>query len=387
MVSTITLQEKHLFATRQQERLLQAALLAGPTALNAWEHWKASTDLDGYLDNESFRLLPLLYKNLLRHEVVDPFMYKLKGIYRLAWYKNKTRFHDIKEVLHTFHEAGIQTLLLQGAALTLLYYKDNGVRPIADVDILVPITKARLASELLKRSGWIPTTNVIEAYLRYQHTLSFTDKFGREIDLHWHVLPECCQEDADIDFWEDAVSLSIDNVPTYALNPTDTLLHLIVHGGKWNPESPIRWIADAMTVLNSANTEIDWLRLINQAQKRRIGFELKRGLKFLHDTFPSCISRAIMNDMNNVPVSLIERLEFRYKTSDGEMLENTLLGMLPFYLLKYLRRAKGIGAVRAVAEFPKYLQYCFQAKNMRGLFFSLMSKSLRRTRKIIYQRC
>jgi hypothetical protein len=383
---SLMLQEKPLFSTREQELLLRAALLAGPAALDAWEQWKANTDFGDYLDNGSFRLLPLLYKNLRRHGVTDPFMHKLKGIYRLAWYKNQTRFRDIEEVLRTFHEAGIQTMLLKGAALTLLHYKDNGVRPMVDVDILVSSAKARLDAELLTKSGWTPTTKPLEAHLRYRHSLLFTDKFRRDVDLHWHVLSECCQKDADKDFWKDAVSISIDNVPTYALNPTDTLLHVIIQGVKWNPEPSIRWIADAMTVLNSANSEIDWLRLINQAQKRRVGFPLKMGLKFLHDTFHLCIPRTIMNDVNNIPVSFLERIESRYHTSDREIRENALLGGFPICLVEYLRKANGIGAFRAVVELPKYLQYRLQTKHIRGLVFSLMSKSLRGIRKVICQR-
>ena len=45
--------------TREQERLLRAALLRGPLALEAWDEWKAGADMD-HLDAGSYRLLPQL---------------------------------------------------------------------------------------------------------------------------------------------------------------------------------------------------------------------------------------------------------------------------------------------------------------------------------------
>ena len=283
-----------LFSTRQQELLLRAALLTGPASVDAWERWRAATDFDGYLDNESFHLLPLLYTNLRRYRVTDPFVHKLKGIYRLAWCKNQVIFRDIEDVLGALHEAGVKTMLLNEAALTLLHYKDRGARPVTDIDVLVPVTRAQQVIELLAQSGWTPATPLLVSQLRYGHSLLIKNRSGREFNLHWDVLSECWQEDVDSDFWRDAVPLRMNNVVSHALNSTDTLLHFIVHGMKWNPEPPIRWIADAITIINSADAEIDWLRLDHQAQKRRLGNQVRMGLKFLYDTFNARIPKAVI---------------------------------------------------------------------------------------------
>ena len=87
----------------------------------------------------SFRLLPLLYINLQKQGVDDPVMGKLKGIYRQAWSKNQTLFHEMAGVIAHLQDAGIKTMLLKGASLSLLYYKNNGARPMADIDVLVPL--------------------------------------------------------------------------------------------------------------------------------------------------------------------------------------------------------------------------------------------------------
>lgn len=370
-----------MFSTKQQELLLQAALFARPGALAAWEEWKANTDFDGYLDKGSFRLLPLLYKNLRRHGADDSFMHKLKGIYRLTWYENQLKFHDVREVLHIFHEAGIQTMLLKGTALALLHYKDNGVRPMADIDILVPTGKARSAIELLTKSGWIPKTESLEADLRYRHALSFTNRFGREFDLHWHVLHECCQERADDDFWEKPVSIKIGDVSTFALNPTDTLLHIIIHGVRWNPVPNIRWIADAITIINCS--EIDWARLSNQAEKRRLGLRLREGLGYLQGKFRPCLQNGGVKNVNGIRTTWVERIECRYALTSQE---KRLLGDLPLSLIDYVRFKNGAKLFRTITGLPEYLQYRFRARDKRNLLFLLLRKSLRRTMQAIKSR-
>jgi glycosyltransferase involved in cell wall biosynthesis len=62
----------------------------------------------------------------------------LRGIYRKAWSKNQTLFHEMAKVVEYLQHAGIKTMLLKGASLSLLYYKNNGARPMADIDLLVP---------------------------------------------------------------------------------------------------------------------------------------------------------------------------------------------------------------------------------------------------------
>jgi hypothetical protein len=141
-------------ATPNQELLLKAALFSGNDALEAWRKWRDAADWEGHLEHGSFRLLPLLYNNLHKHGVNDSAMGKLKGIYRQAWSKNQILFHEIAKIVEYLQNAGIKTMLLKGASLSLLYYKNNGARPITDMGILVPLKKARMSMDVLKEGGW-----------------------------------------------------------------------------------------------------------------------------------------------------------------------------------------------------------------------------------------
>lgn len=242
--------------TRRQELLLKASLLQGAGAVCAWEEWKSGVDFER-LDPGSERLLPLLYHNLNKQ---DPITDGLKRTYLQTWYKNQILFHKAGALLTAFHNAGIPTMMLKGAALTLLYYKNYGLRPMGDIDVLVPTNRAVEAISLLKEMNWTTNAESPERLISLVHGMDFHNASGQSIDLHWHVIHECRQEDADDDFWESAVSVKIENVQTLALCPADQLLHVFAHGVRWSEVPPFRWVADAMTVINSSQSEVDWNR-------------------------------------------------------------------------------------------------------------------------------
>ena len=133
--------------TKEQGLLLRASILRGKEAIEALQEWKADINI-AQLDQGSQRLLPLLYHNLHSQGIDDSFMNRFKGVHRLTWYKNQLLFHHVTTLLHSFYNAGIQTMVLKGAALTLFYYRDYGLRPMADFDILVQSEQASAAINL-----------------------------------------------------------------------------------------------------------------------------------------------------------------------------------------------------------------------------------------------
>jgi hypothetical protein len=370
--------QKNSFATREQELLLRAALLKGGDAIAAWKEWKGIVDLEGDLDNGSFRLLPLLYTNLNRLEVKDPLMGRLKGIYFKTWYKNQRLFFEAGKILNYLRNEGIQTILLKGIPLTILYYRNYGVRPMADVDILVPGSQALSAADALKRAGWTQTADEpLDIPMRYRHAQQFVSESGTELDLHWTLMTESARVVSDADFWSKAVPIKIHDVPSYALDPTDMLFHVIIHGVKWNPEPPIRWIADAITIIQIHELQLNWRRIIRHAKKYMVCLQIKEGLNYLYENFHVPVPRTVMDTFNNMPVSYLERFEYRYLKSNGEEYSGTLLGGGPRYLIEYLRLTRDTGFLLAHVGFPKYLQHRMNKKNMRHLLSHLVSRFIR----------
>lgn len=299
------------FPNSTQELLLKAALFPGEEAIVAWESWRKLVDFESIHD-ASFRLLPKLYRNLSQLGVTDPLMGRCKGIYRKTWYENQLRLQCLTEICHQFQEAGIATLVFKGAALSLQDYQNCGVRPMQDLDILIPLEKVAKAETLLSELGWECDDRWVglERLVRSKHAVNFKDCRGQGIDLHWHILHYSLQDDADTDFWKFAVPLKNDRFSTLTLSPTDRLLCACVHGLYWDVTPSFRWIADAVTILQKNVTTIDWQRLLSIVQKHRLIVPIREAFRYLQEAFLAPIPLSILQTLEDLNSTGLEQRIF-----------------------------------------------------------------------------
>lgn len=369
--------------THEQELLLKASLLRGDGAIAAWHDWKSIVHIDD-LDPGSFRMLPLLYQNLKEHGIEEPVMDRCKEVYRLTWSQNQLLFHGVATLLCSLHDAGIRTMVLKGAALVVQYYQDYGLRPMVDFDILVPTKQAIEAMNVLVvERGWKPKRRSLEDFAETSfsvwHAEEFKDAAGRAVDLHWHMLLECCYPGADDDFWENAVPILVSDVATCAPSPTDQLLHLCAHGAKYRPVPQFRWVADAVAILSAPETEIDWARLVAQAEKRRLILPLRNALQYLWNLLGVPVPSATLAALHDAPVSRIERIEYRTVThSLGR------LGKLPTIWTRYARYSQGAksGSLQPkLLGFLRYLQYFWNMEHMGQVLRRVVSRGWQKVRE------
>ena len=299
--------EPGCWPNQAQELLLRAALLQGEPALEAWNEWRRSVNLD-VIDYGSHRMVPQLYRNLQRHGVKDPLMDRLKGVYRYYLYKNEILLHRIGTLLAAFEEAKIETMVLKGAALIQLYYRESGLRPMLDADVLVHAHDAERAMEVLMKSQWKPL-RYAQPQMRIPivHSTPFEDNGGRQVDLHWHLFWECFNAKQGDDYWKNAVPIKIGGVQTSTLSSTDQLLHTCWHGARWNEVPPIRWVADAMAILGKSAGEIDWTSLFKKSLRHRIVLPVKDSLEYLKKTFDVPVPDTVLKSMSAVRISKMER--------------------------------------------------------------------------------
>jgi hypothetical protein len=335
--------------TTEQALLLRATLLSGPESLAAWDRWKLAVDLD-HLDAASVRLLPHLYRRLEGAGVRDPVMGRLKGTYRHTLYGNHLRLRSAAAALRELAQAGIATMVLKGAALAVLYYRDVGLRPMDDVDVLVPTHQAGAAIDVLRQLGWTPRYRVTARHVQVGHAVDFADARAYRIDLHWHLLPESCWPSADATFWEHAQRATIHGVEVAVLHPTEQLFHVCTHGVKWEPLAPVRWVADAAVIVTRAEAEIDWDRLAGQAERHRLTLPLRAALRYLRDMLGLPIPGEALEQLQRARVSPAERWEYRLRLRAP----SPLLGRLPEHWLRYRRRRWGRNEDRV--GFVRYLE-------------------------------
>jgi hypothetical protein len=338
--------------TPEQTDLLRAALLPGEEALAAWARWKAAVEFDD-ADGASHDLGPLVARNLGRLRCEDELLPRLKGVQRRTWYRNRILLHAATGAARQLQDAGIPTMLLKGAPLAHRYYGDVSLRPMADIDLLVPTSKAKRAAEILMAAGWAPQVRPerVHDFVRLFHAIGLDNGAGGSVDLHWHVLEECCTADADRDFWDAATDLEIDGTTFQTLHPADLLLHVCVHGSRGYPAPALRWIPDALSVLEVEGESFDWDRLVVQAGRRNLTLATANALEYLASRFHAPVPAHVLARLHRSRPSMVERLDYRAQGSRDNILWSVVRDTT-----RYARLSAGRPLHRRVAGFPHYLQ-------------------------------
>src|SRR5436305_5393410 len=291
----------------EQLLVLHAALDPAPAALVAWQRWREAVEFDD-VDHGSTRLLPLAYRNLGARAFDDEIAGRLKGLYRRSWSHNQLIFKRATEAIAVLGDAGIETLVTKGASLALLSYGDVGVRPMDDVDVLVPLDRTMEAIEALSAAGWKPEHDDPAAWTRVHHSLGFSGADRGAVDLHWFSL---WQPASDQQLWRASVPLELAGAATRAPCPADQLLLACVHGTPWSPLPPFRWIADAVTVIRSAGEQLDWQRLVAEAERRQLTVATAAALAYLGEAFGAAVPPPVLDDLRAAPATRHERAAFR----------------------------------------------------------------------------
>jgi hypothetical protein len=235
----------------------------------------------------------------------DPDAGRLKGVYRRSWASNQVALLVGRRAIDALHEAGIDVLVLKGAALIATAYSGTGARPMADLDVAVRRDAVEAAVTTLEEAGFSAALDNPAIALRSHHSLAFKeDASDQEVDLHRGMLWRAGLDDQ---FWQEAVPAEVAGAQVLTLCPADQLLHVCVHGASWNIVQPFRWIADAYKVLETAGGELDWDRATAMATDGHFTLPFHDALAYLAAELEAPIPEDVLGALAAVPVSAAER--------------------------------------------------------------------------------
>ena len=349
-----TPQSGTLWPTDEQRLLLAAGLLPGERAEVAFRAWRSRIDPDGEFGWNTLRLLPLVYQNLHAQRVTDSLMARLKGMYRRAWCETHQLFHQTAPVVARLAQE-CEVLLLKGVPLVLSYYRNYALRPMADLDIWIRRSQRSRAIEILQAEGYVMTEDLSDDAMRFRHAIDFVRPGGGCIDLHWHVLYEAAEDRFDDAIWRRSEPIEFQGIPLRQPDPTTMLVNVILHGVRWNEESPVRWIPDALTVLRVRGAEIDWSRLVSEAQSWKVTYRLGLGLKYLRDAFEAAIPPQALLALERPP-SVLELIENSVLLADGTELGRNPLASQWVAFSEYCRYAEPGGPLAFLTGFSHFLR-------------------------------
>ncbi len=346
-----------LWPTGPQLQLLDAALHGGDRSRAAFREWRKSVDIAEEFGWTVLRLLPLVHATLSDAGEGDPLMGRLKGVARLTWYETQRLLHRVRPVVAALAEAQVPVLLLKGAPMVLSYYVSQAMRPMSDVDLCVRERDVPRAMALLEHAGWQQTSDYTDDFGRFRHAMQYRHPDGGELDLHWHVMYEAMLPAAASWGWDDTEPLDFLGVPALQLRPGSMLLHHVVHGVRWNLETPIRWIPDAVTVLRTRGADVDWSRLVADARRLRVTMRLRLGLGWLQSRYGVKIPPAVMADLQHAAPTLLERIEARVYLSDHRRYLHTAAGNQMVIFADLCRIIDPADVVAFVSTLPHYLRF------------------------------
>ena len=223
------------------------------------------------------RLEPLLHRNLEaspQWPVPEEIRQSWQRGFRRNAYRALACQRVIGQIARHLDASGVPYAALKGAWLASHAYSHPALRPLRDIDILVPIDRAKTVFELLLAQGFVPRNpsepSPDRALSRGKHLpelISPSDAIS--VEIHHRLLTPDLSRDERVLATGDVLSARIiETSPAGSiayLAPTEMLLHLIVHAvyehGLCN--GPLV-LTDIAGLLGTA--EVDWDRFWTMAE-------------------------------------------------------------------------------------------------------------------------
>lgn len=343
-----------------------------------------------YIVESSMRhgISPLLYWNLSKidngKDAPEEVMAKLRKLYYGNTARNMYLYDELSKVLNAFKDAEIDVIVLKGAFLAETVYKNIGLRPMGDVDLLIKkedLQKVKKKLIQLRYHTLVYPTKWHEQWQNeWAEEIQYTnqDKNVR-IDVHWNVQPPVIPFQIDINkSWEDARPVKVANVEALMLAPGDLLQHLCLHLDKHLNNSgaiPFRWYCDIAEVIRHYEKKINWKYLVQSTKNYGIEEPIYQSLYFVNKYLGAFVPMDVLKDLKTVKSNVNFDDIFR----SSRTMEGSLKKKDQWREINYLKRLTKVDGIVNKARilfgdvFPckEFMMQRYQIKNKRliGVYY------------------
>lgn len=230
-------------------------------------------------------IVPLVYRHLhaecgdlVSSAVLD----ELRDEYLRSAARSMFLTAELCAITRLLEEGGVAPLPYKGPALALQAYGDVALRTFTDLDVLVHRNDVGKAREILLTRGYSSYYELSpaqdRALLKLEHNLPLVDPTGDFlVELHWRVAPTAFTFPIVMEgLWDRATRVALGGTAVRAMAVEDLLLVLPVHGAR-HAWSAVEWITGIAELIRRTE-HIDWRRVIESADRLRIGRIVRLGL-------------------------------------------------------------------------------------------------------------
>jgi hypothetical protein len=190
---------------------------------------------------------------------------------------NLLAFRELARILSAFNLT-IPAIVLKGAALAATLYPSPGLRPLSDLDLLVPADRLDDAVAVLRGLGYAYTAPLVLPGLDQWVHYHAPPLFGGQdiklaVEVHWSLVSsEHDWRAPDLDwFWQQSELADFGPVRAHVLTPTAHLLYLAAHLMLQHGAGRGRliWYYDLDLLIRRCAGRLDWDELVSRARQFR----------------------------------------------------------------------------------------------------------------------
>jgi hypothetical protein len=323
--------------------LLRAALAPPDAATAALAAWLAGTRSPTEALAAGARggrlLAPVIAHNLA--EAGDLGAPRLWTYLRTALIREQLRARAAREIyaesLAVLESAGVAPVVLRGVAASETVYPDRGIRHSHDLDLFVPAARSAEARGALVNAGFAPSPGSAGGGSR-----ELVHRAGMPVTLHAELFaaPRYRRQPEPLE--TRLTSMTCAGVPARALDPTDQLLHLLIHAAAAASRASLLWACDAWLTIR-AHPEMDWGRLADESTRRGAALPVELLLGYLAASLDAPVPDSVLTALaaDAVHASAVDR-------------EVALWGAWAGPDVRLARALRGAGSVRERATLVRW---------------------------------
>ncbi|MBI3815502.1 MAG: nucleotidyltransferase family protein [Nitrospinae bacterium] len=193
---------------------------------------------------------------------------------------------EFYEVLKRLHGIGIQVILLKGIYLIEKIYKNAGLRPMSDVDVLIKKEAIPLIMGEMSKAGYSLTPHGHLGFLK-------DGEFPALIDFHWDIWFPGTE-----DLWKRCVGQSFSfasgNIQAFTPDNEDMLIYMSVHQSVNHGMHKLIWLCDIHEFIRTYRDNIDWESFIERVRSYNIEIPLYSTLSYTKELLKTEIPSVVL---------------------------------------------------------------------------------------------